>query len=85
MSFSMEQLGFTAGEALPGPVLQPPPTFPKLERPPAPIVLDPELEYLLTLKRDFVDFVRDSPAFIRPTRPKADIARYSDRYVIYSL
>lgn len=30
VSFNVEQLGFSRGEALPGPVTQPPPLFPSL-------------------------------------------------------
>lgn len=37
-------------------------------------------EYLLALKRDFVEYFRDSPAYIQNIVVKSDIQRYSDRY-----
>jgi hypothetical protein len=37
---------------------------------------------MLALKRDLVEYLRDSPAFITPTVAKADIERYSDRYQV---
>lgn len=42
MSFDYNQLGFGGGEALPAPVLQPPPTFPVLEHKPLPLKAGPE-------------------------------------------
>jgi len=82
MSFNVEQLGFSAGEALPGPVLQPPPVYPPMENRPIPLQTGVEGEYMLALKRDLVEYLRDSPAFITPTVAKADIERYSDRYQV---
>jgi DNA-directed RNA polymerase III subunit RPC7 len=82
MSFSVEQLGFGAGEALPGPVLQPPPVYPPMENRPIPLQTSLEGEYMMALKRDFVEFLRDSPAFVTPVATKADIERYSDRYQV---
>lgn len=37
MTFEVGQLGFTPGESLPAPVLQPPAIFPALERKPIPL------------------------------------------------
>lgn len=82
MSFSVEQLGFSPGEALPGPVLQPPPIYPPMENRPIPLQTGVEGEYMMALKRDFVEFLRDSPAFVTPVATKADIERYSDRYQV---
>ncbi|XP_067000533.1 DNA-directed RNA polymerase III subunit RPC7-like [Anabrus simplex] len=80
MSFNVEQLGFSAGEALPGPVLQPPPVYPLMENRPAPLESAPEVEYWLALKREYIEFLHDSPAYLLPVAAKADIERYSDRY-----
>nr|CAD7435197.1 unnamed protein product [Timema monikensis] len=80
MSFNIEQLGFSKGEALPGPVLAPPPLYPPLANRPVPLQDTPESEYLLTLKKDFVDYLHDSPAYLQHTVTKKDIERYSDRY-----
>ncbi|KAK7791712.1 hypothetical protein R5R35_000286 [Gryllus longicercus] len=78
MSFNVEQLGFGAGEALPGPVLQPPPLYPPLERRPVPLKSGSEVEYLLALKRDYVEFLKYSPAYVLPAAKVKDIERYSD-------
>ncbi|XP_063233792.1 DNA-directed RNA polymerase III subunit RPC7-like [Bacillus rossius redtenbacheri] len=80
MSFSTEQLGFGAGEALPGPTLQPPPVFPPMVNRPVPLQTSPETDYLLTLKRDLVQFLRDSPAYLQQEESRKDIERFSDRY-----
>ena len=82
MSFNVEQLGFNVGEALPGPVLQPPPVYPIMENRPFPLQGGVEGEYMMALKRDFVEFLRDSPAFVVPAVAKAEIERYSDRYQV---
>ena len=82
MSFNVEQLGFNTGEALPGPVLQPPPVYPIMENRPLTLQGGVEGEYMLALKRDFVEFLRDSPAFVVPAAAKAEIERYSDCYQV---
>jgi DNA-directed RNA polymerase III subunit RPC7 len=53
-----------------------------MENRPVPLQTGVEGEYMLALKRDFVEYLRDSPAFITPTAAKADIERYSDRYQV---
>lgn len=47
MSFDFSQLGFSAGETLPAPVLQPPPTFPPLEHKPVPLKSGPESKFII--------------------------------------
>lgn len=79
MSFATEQLGFSKGE-VPAPVLQPPPSYPPLERKPLPIIESNEMNYLVELKRDFAEYMRESPNYIQPIAQKKDIERYSDRY-----
>lgn len=78
MSFNVEELGFGSGEALPGPVLQPPPLYPPLERQPVPLKCGSEIGYLLALKRDYIEYLKYSPAYILPTIKVKDIERYSD-------
>ncbi|XP_053985062.1 DNA-directed RNA polymerase III subunit RPC7-like [Hylaeus anthracinus] len=80
MSISTEQLGFSKGEALPPPVLQPPPKYPVLEYKPLPLTITNEMSYLLELKREFAEFMRESPNNVVPHVIKKDIDRYSDRY-----
>lgn len=80
MSISTEQLGFSKGEALPPPVLQPPPKYPPLEYKALPLTITNEMSYLLELKREFAEYMRESPSNVLPVVIKKDIERYSDRY-----
>lgn len=80
MSISTEQLGFTKGEALPPPVLQPPPKYPSLEYKPMPLIINTEMSYLLELKREYAEYMRESSNNVLPLVIKKDIERYSDRY-----
>lgn len=80
MSISTDQLGFSKGEALPPPVLQPPPKYPPLEHKAWPPVITTEMSYLLELKREFAEYMRESPNNVLPLVVKKDIERYSDRY-----
>lgn len=79
LSFTAEQLGFSKSE-IPAPVLQPPQSYPLLERRPLPIIESNEMNYLVELKRDFAEYMRESPNNVLPIAPKKDIERYSDRY-----
>ncbi|XP_031775361.1 DNA-directed RNA polymerase III subunit RPC7-like [Apis florea] len=80
MSISTEQLGFTKGEALPPPVLQPPPKYPSLEYKPMSLIINTEMSYLLELKREYAEYMRESSNNVLPLVIKKDIERYSDRY-----
>lgn len=80
MSISTEQLGFSKGETLPPPVLQPPPKYPLLEYKALPLTITNEMSYLLELKREFAEYMRESPDNVLPVVIKKDIERYSDRY-----
>ncbi|KAL2715095.1 hypothetical protein V1478_014793 [Vespula squamosa] len=80
MSFNTEQLGFAKGEVLPSPVLQPPQKYPMLEYKPLTFSITNEMSYLLELKRDYTEFLRESPYNVQPIELKKDIERYSDRY-----
>lgn len=80
MSISTEQLGFTKGEALPPPVLQPPSKYPSLEYKPMPLIINTEMSYLLELKREYAEYMRESSNNVLPLVIKKDIERYSDRY-----
>ncbi|XP_011298286.1 DNA-directed RNA polymerase III subunit RPC7-like [Fopius arisanus] len=82
LSLNAEQFGFGKGEekiALP-PVLQPPLKYPPMEYKAPPFQLTVELSYLLQLKRDFGEALRESPNNVQPIAVKKDIERYSDRY-----
>lgn len=66
-------------EVLP-PILQPPPSYPPLEYKPASTNISQELRYLLQLKKDFAEYMHESPNNVLPVVVKKDIERYSDRY-----
>lgn len=80
MSINTEQLGFSKGEALPPPVLQPPPKYLPLEYKPLPLNITAEMSYMLELKREYAEYLRDSYNNVLPVVIKKDIERYSDRY-----
>ncbi|XP_043256552.1 DNA-directed RNA polymerase III subunit RPC7-like [Colletes gigas] len=80
MSFSAEQLGFAKGEALPPPTLQPPPKYPILEYKPLSSTITNEMSYLLELKREYAEYMRESPNNVLHLVIKKDIDRYSDLY-----
>lgn len=80
MSINVEQLGFTKGDALPPPVLQPPPKYPPLKYKPLPLNITTSMNYLLELKREYTEYLRESPNNVLPIVIKKDIERYSDRY-----
>lgn len=81
-SFNIENLGFGRGESLPGPTVQPPPIFPPLETKPVPLATGDNYDYMLALKQEFRTTMRDSPFFIKTSRVKKDIERYTDKYQI---
>ncbi|XP_072752986.1 DNA-directed RNA polymerase III subunit RPC7-like [Anoplolepis gracilipes] len=80
MSFSMEQLGFSKGEMLPTPVLQPSPSYPMLDHKPLPIQITTEMSYLVELKRDFTEYMRESPNNVQAVILNEDIERYCEDY-----
>lgn len=78
MSFSMEQLGFSKGEMLPAPVLQPSPIYPMLDHKPLPIQMTTEMSYLVELKRDFTEYMRESSNNVQAVILNEDIERYCE-------
>ncbi|KAK9502317.1 hypothetical protein O3M35_011111 [Rhynocoris fuscipes] len=56
LSFNVEALGIQQGEALPGPVLQPPPAYPVLEAVTAPIYPSLKFGETLKYKKDFLNY-----------------------------
>ncbi|EFN76844.1 DNA-directed RNA polymerase III subunit RPC7-like [Harpegnathos saltator] len=79
MSFNTEQLGVNKGE-LPPQVLQPPLPYPMLDLHVSNFESTNEINYLVELKRDFAEYMRDSLNNITPEVMKKDIERYSDHY-----
>lgn len=80
MSFSMEQLGFAKGEMLPAPVLQPSPSYPILDHKPLSIQITTEISYLVELKRDFTEYMRESSNNVQAVVLNEDIERYCEDY-----
>lgn len=80
MSFSMEQLGFSKGETLPAPVLQPSVSYPQLDHKPQPIQMTTEMNYLIELKRDFTEYMRESPNNVQAVVLNEDVERFCEDY-----
>lgn len=80
VSFNVEALGFGRGEALPGPISQPPPLFPTADFKPVPFQQSEEYDYMLALKQEFLGNMRKSPFFLQASHKRKDIERYSDKY-----
>ncbi|KAK3096629.1 hypothetical protein FSP39_001876 [Pinctada imbricata] len=80
VSFNVEALGFGRGEALPGPIQQPPPLFPTVEFHPIPLGQGDEYDYMLALKQEFRVMMRKSPYSVTTNEKRKDIVRYSDKY-----
>lgn len=79
MSFTSEQLGVPRGE-LPQQVMQPPSAYPPLDLNICKFESSNELDYLVELRRDFAEYMRDSVNHVLLEVQKKDIERYSDRY-----
>jgi len=80
LSFNVSQLGFAPGEKVPGPVLQPPPTYPTPENRPLPLDLGEAGEYLVLIKQNHAAYMREAPSFLEQVVVKRDVERYADRY-----
>lgn len=80
LSFSMEQLGISKGETLPTPVLQPSSSYPQLDHKPLPIQLTTEMSYLVELKRDFTEYMRESPNNVQAAILNEDVERFCEDF-----
>ncbi|XP_071650985.1 DNA-directed RNA polymerase III subunit RPC7 isoform X1 [Temnothorax longispinosus] len=80
MSFSMEQLGISKGETLPAPVVQPSLHYPQLDHKPLPIQLTTEMSYLVELKRDFTEYMRESPNNVQAAVLNEDVERFCEDF-----
>jgi DNA-directed RNA polymerase III subunit RPC7 len=79
ISLGGDQLNFGKTEVVP-PILHPPPSYLPLEYKPLPTTISNELRYLLQLKKDFAEYMHESPNNVIPITVKKDIERYSDCY-----
>lgn len=84
MSFSMEQLGLSKGDMLSvhasASLLQPSPSYPMLDHKPLPIQMTTEISYLVELKRDFTEYMRESSNNVQAVILNEDIERYYEDY-----
>ncbi|KAJ8925497.1 hypothetical protein NQ315_009335 [Exocentrus adspersus] len=83
-SFNKEQLtalGVGAKELLPGPVTQPPPLYPLLNRKPVPLNQSLEMDYLLILRQDFIDHIQLSGSYIKLPQNKMKPEQEIDKLV----
>ena len=76
---NLDVLGIVPGEA-PTPILQPPPLYPRLDRRPLELSNTETDEYLLSVKQDLRQFMKQSPFFLKAGSDKKEIQRYSDKY-----
>ncbi|NXQ15109.1 RPC7L polymerase, partial [Peucedramus taeniatus] len=70
MTFNVEAVGISKGDALPPPTLQPSPLFPALERRAVPLPGGEEGEYMLALKQELRRAMRGLPYFVKPGAPR---------------
>ena len=77
---NLELLGLSPGQPAPPPILQPPPDFPPLDRKPLELrALDMD-RYLLTVKQEFREQMRQSHFYLKAGLVKREVEKYSDRY-----
>lgn len=67
-------------EEISSPPLQPPPTYPPLDQKPLPIQITTEMSYLVELKRDFIEYMRESPNNVQTPVLNEDVERYCEDY-----
>lgn len=75
----LQALGIGRGENT-APTLAPPPLFPKLETKPLPLTCDATTDYMLIVKDQFIEYLHESPAYVKPKTKTDGIERYSDKY-----
>lgn len=87
LSLTQEQLqalGIGRGENT-AQILAPPPLFPKLEAKPLPLVSDAATDYMLIVKDQFIEYLHESPAYVKPKARTDGVERYSDKYKLLAL
>lgn len=75
----LQALGVGRGDNT-APTLDPPPLFPKLERKPLPLTSDAATDYMLIVKDQFIEYLHESPAYVKPKSKTDGVERYSDKY-----
>ncbi|XP_075978635.1 RNA polymerase III subunit G [Anticarsia gemmatalis] len=80
----LQSLGIGRGENN-AQVVAPPPLFPKLEAKPLPLTCDAATDYMLIVKDQFIEFLHESPAYVKQKTQSDGIERYSDKYKMLAL
>lgn len=80
----LQALGIARGENT-APTLVPPPLFPKLEAKPLPLVCDAATDYMLIVKDQFIEYLHESPAYVKVKSETDGVERYSDKYKLLAL
>ncbi|CAD0200746.1 unnamed protein product [Chrysodeixis includens] len=80
----LQALGIARGDNT-SQVLIPPPLFPKLEAKPLPLTSDAATDYMLIVKDLFIEYLHESPAYVKRKTKTDGIERYSDKYKMLAL
>ncbi|XP_047534497.1 DNA-directed RNA polymerase III subunit RPC7-like [Vanessa atalanta] len=80
----LQALGITRADNAPQ-ILAPPPLFPKLEVKPLPLNCDAATDYMVIVKDQFIEYLHESPAYVKANTRTDGIERYSDKYKLLAL
>lgn len=80
----IQALGIARGENN-AQILVPPPLFPKLEAKPLPLNSDAATDYMLIVKDQFIEYLHESPAYVKAKVQTDGVERYSDKYKMLAL
>ncbi|CAB3251410.1 unnamed protein product [Arctia plantaginis] len=80
----LQSLGIGRGENTTQ-IVAPPPLFPKLEAKPLSLACDAATDYTLIVKDQFIEFLHESPAFVKLKSQSDGVERYSDKYKMLAL
>ncbi|KAG6442220.1 DNA-directed RNA polymerase III subunit RPC7-like [Manduca sexta] len=75
----LQALGIARGENNPT-TLAPPPLFPKFEAKPLPLTCDAATDYMLLVKDQFIEYLHESPAYVKAKAQTDGVERFSDKY-----
>ena len=78
----IDALGIKSRDAIPAPILQPPPLFPPMEKKPLELKNDESSRSLLLIHQECRKRMRQSPFYLKPVLKTGSnsIVKYSDRY-----
>ncbi|CAG2161929.1 unnamed protein product [Oppiella nova] len=80
LTFSLESIGLTRGDALPPPTLVPPLNYPSIDAKALALHDNDVDNYLLTLKQELRQSLTTSKYYISAPKERPHIERYSDKY-----